>query len=172
MPAGDCARLLLLRLARTVLLPRLIGPVLAGLAVWPDLAGRAGLPGLADWSVRIDEVRIGLAEGAPLLEHAAADRLRGMHLADKTLAGTFTANLETLPGARPDPATLDWWRGHPEAYQATRIGLEKPELLLETMPEELDITFDSSREAAAVVIESIDLPEITIPIVLDERITQ
>jgi len=85
LPAGDCARLLLLRLAPTVLLSRLTGPVLAGLAVWPDLAGRAGLSGLADRPVRIDEIGIGLAEGAPLLEHAAADRLRGMHLADKTL---------------------------------------------------------------------------------------
>ena len=85
LSAGDGARPLLLRLARTVLLPRLTRPVLAGLAVWPDLAGRAGLPGLADRSVRIDEVRISLSEGAPLLEHAAADRLRGMHLADKTL---------------------------------------------------------------------------------------
>ena len=28
--------------------------------------------------------------------------------ADKTLVSTFTANLETLPGAQGDPATLAW----------------------------------------------------------------
>ena len=32
------------------------------------------------------------------------------YLADKTLIGTFTANLETLPGAEPDPRTTEWWR--------------------------------------------------------------
>jgi hypothetical protein len=46
---------------------------------------------------------------------------------DKTLLGTFTANLETLPGAQADPGTLNWWQSHPEAYRATRIDLEEPE---------------------------------------------
>jgi hypothetical protein len=46
---------------------------------------------------------------------------------DKTLFGTFAANLETLPGAKADPGTLNWWQSHPEAYQATRTGLETPE---------------------------------------------
>ena len=72
----------------------LTGPVLAGQrllagltrqTVLPRPTGRTRLPGLADRPVRIDEIRIGLAEGAPFLEHAAADRLRGMHLPDKTL---------------------------------------------------------------------------------------
>jgi hypothetical protein len=49
---------------------------------------------------------------------------------DKTLRGTFTANLETLPGARGDPGTLNWWQSHPEAYQATRTDLEDPEAAL------------------------------------------
>jgi len=84
LPAGCCAWLL--GLTRTVLLtglPRLTGPGLAGLAVRAVQTGL--LSGLADRPVRIDEIRIGLAEGTPLLEHAAADRLRSMHLADKTL---------------------------------------------------------------------------------------
>jgi hypothetical protein len=51
-------------------------------------------------------------------------------LPDKTLVDTFTANLETLPGAAPDPATLEWWRGHPEAYQATRTNQEPPQAAL------------------------------------------
>src|SRR5262245_30312663 len=45
---------------------------------------------------------------------------------DKTLIGTFTANLETLEGAAPDPATMSWWGEHAEAYAATRTNLESP----------------------------------------------
>lgn len=48
------------------------------------------------------------------------------YLADKTLVGTFTANLETLPGAAADPATLNWWRQHPEAWEAARLDPEPP----------------------------------------------
>ena len=50
--------------------------------------------------------------------------------ADKTLRATFSANLETLPGASPDPSTLAWWQGQPEAYAATRTDLEEPSLAL------------------------------------------
>jgi hypothetical protein len=42
------------------------------------------------------------------------------YLADKTLLSTFTANLETLPGASAHPDTLTWWTAHPEAWQACR----------------------------------------------------
>lgn len=48
-------------------------------------------------------------------------------LADKTLIGTFTANLETLPGATADPVTEAWWQDRPAAFAATRIDLEPPE---------------------------------------------
>src|SRR5262245_5205504 len=47
--------------------------------------------------------------------------------ADKSLIATFTANLETLPGAAPDPGTMSWWRDHADAYAATRTDLEDPE---------------------------------------------
>jgi hypothetical protein len=47
-------------------------------------------------------------------------------LADKTLAGTFAANLETLPGAAGDPVTMAWWQQHAEAYAATRNDTEPP----------------------------------------------
>ena len=33
--------------------------------------------------------------------------------ADKVLHGTFSANLEVLPGASGHPDTLAWWRQHP-----------------------------------------------------------
>jgi hypothetical protein len=47
--------------------------------------------------------------------------------ADKTLVSTFSANLETLPGATGHPPTMDWWRKHPDAWEATRQDLMEPE---------------------------------------------
>src|SRR5207247_2594486 len=46
--------------------------------------------------------------------------------ADKKLVGTFTANLETLPGATGDPGTMAWWRRHAEAWAAARVNPEDP----------------------------------------------
>jgi hypothetical protein len=40
--------------------------------------------------------------------------------ADKALVGTFSRNLETLPGATPDPKTAAWWKTQPEAWAACR----------------------------------------------------
>jgi hypothetical protein len=48
-------------------------------------------------------------------------------LADKTLVGTFTANLETLPSANGDPDTMEWWSKNPEAWNAARTNLQAPE---------------------------------------------
>jgi hypothetical protein len=45
---------------------------------------------------------------------------------DKTLITTFTANLETLPGATADPRTTDWWQQHRDAWAATRTNLQDP----------------------------------------------
>ncbi len=75
------ARLLLARpQSRLLLLPRTVqsGLLLTGQAVSPELTGL--LPGLADRPVRIHKARIGAAEGALLVEHAAADQLHRMHL--------------------------------------------------------------------------------------------
>jgi hypothetical protein len=47
-------------------------------------------------------------------------------LADKTLVGTFEANLEVLPGAVGDPVTMDWWRTQPAAWAACRSNPRKP----------------------------------------------
>lgn len=52
------------------------------------------------------------------------------YLADKTLLGTFSANLETLPGASTHPKTLKWWKSHPEAWKAARENPEKPEVVM------------------------------------------
>src|SRR5438105_11797926 len=58
--------------------------------------------------------------------HSMLSFASAAYLADKTLLGTFTANLETLPGAQGHPATLTWWAGHPEAWAATRTDPEDP----------------------------------------------
>jgi 3' exoribonuclease, RNase T-like len=47
-------------------------------------------------------------------------------LEDGTCVGTFTANLETLPGSTPDPATVAWWAQHPEAFRACRADPRPP----------------------------------------------
>jgi hypothetical protein len=47
-------------------------------------------------------------------------------LSNKTLASTFTANLETLPEASGDPDTMKWWEGQTEAWNAHRQDLETP----------------------------------------------
>jgi hypothetical protein len=49
------------------------------------------------------------------------------YLADKTLVSTFSANLETLPGASGDPGTMEWWRSQPEAWTACRENPQPPE---------------------------------------------
>ncbi len=49
------------------------------------------------------------------------------YLADKTLVSTFEANLELLPGATPNPKTMEWWKTQPQAWQACRENLQAPE---------------------------------------------
>lgn len=49
------------------------------------------------------------------------------YLADKKLIGTFTANLELLPGAKGDPKTMDWWKTQPQAWEACRKDIKSPE---------------------------------------------
>jgi DNA polymerase III alpha subunit (gram-positive type) len=52
------------------------------------------------------------------------------YLADKTLVGTFAANLETLPGAEPCPRTMEWWGSQPEAWAACRENPQPPEQVM------------------------------------------
>lgn len=48
------------------------------------------------------------------------------YTSNKKLLGTFSANLETLPGAIGDASTMEWWKTQPEAYKACRENLETP----------------------------------------------
>jgi hypothetical protein len=50
--------------------------------------------------------------------------------ADKKAVGTFTANLETLPGATAHPATMSWWQQHPEAWSAARADPQDPAVVM------------------------------------------
>jgi len=58
--------------------------------------------------------------------HSMLSFASAAYRADKTLLGTFAANLETLPGAAGDPGTLNWWRSNPEAWAACRTDLQDP----------------------------------------------
>ena len=45
---------------------------------------------------------------------------------DGAPAGTFTANLELLPGAAGHPKTMDWWKTQPAAWEACRKDARPP----------------------------------------------
>ena len=49
------------------------------------------------------------------------------YLADKTLISTFTANLDTLPGASGHPKTMAWWETQKPAWEAHRKNCVSPE---------------------------------------------
>ena len=59
--------------------------------------------------------------------HSMLSFASAAYLADKTLVGTFSANLETLPGATGDPKTMNWWKTQPSAWAACRQNLRQPE---------------------------------------------
>jgi hypothetical protein len=48
------------------------------------------------------------------------------YTADKQLVSTFSANLESLPGASAHPDTAKWWETQPEAWAACRADLQDP----------------------------------------------
>jgi hypothetical protein len=49
---------------------------------------------------------------------------------DKKMLGTFTANLETLPGAEGEKSTMEWWATQPEAWAACRKDLQDPKVAM------------------------------------------
>ena len=49
------------------------------------------------------------------------------YTAGKELVSTFSANLDTLPGAQAHPKTAQWWATQPDAWAACRTDLETPE---------------------------------------------
>lgn len=59
--------------------------------------------------------------------HSMLSFASAAYLADKTLLGTFCANLELLPGASGHPDTMAWWRKHPQAWEAARTNPRAPQ---------------------------------------------
>src|SRR6185437_15565310 len=62
--------------------------------------------------------------------HSMLSFASAAYLADKTLLGTFTANLQLLPGATGNPDTMSWWRDHQAAYDATRLNIEEASIAM------------------------------------------
>lgn len=52
------------------------------------------------------------------------------YLADKTLITTFSANLDTLPGASGHPETMTWWAQNQTAWKACRNDCQAPEAVM------------------------------------------
>jgi DNA polymerase III alpha subunit (gram-positive type) len=63
--------------------------------------------------------------------HSMLSFASAAYQANKTLVGTFEANLELLPGASGDPETMAWWQSHPEAWAAHRQNLQAPETAMQ-----------------------------------------
>ena len=59
--------------------------------------------------------------------HSMLSFASAAYLADKTLIATFSANLETLPGASEHPETMRWWETQTEAWAACREDPQPPE---------------------------------------------
>jgi len=62
--------------------------------------------------------------------HSMLSFASAAYTADKQLISTFSANLETLPNAEAHPNTKAWWDKNPEAWDACRQNLKKPEQVM------------------------------------------
>jgi hypothetical protein len=62
--------------------------------------------------------------------HSVLSFASAAYRGDKTLVGTFEANLTLLPGASGDPRTMAWWQRQPEAWAACRANLREPSVVM------------------------------------------
>ena len=58
--------------------------------------------------------------------HSMLSFASACYTADKQLLGTYSANLEPLPGAAPDPKTLAWWQSQGAAWDALQRDRRPP----------------------------------------------
>lgn len=58
--------------------------------------------------------------------HSMLSFASAAYTAEKQLVGTFSCNLRTLPDAKPDPRTAEWWQSQPEAWAACRSDARPP----------------------------------------------
>jgi hypothetical protein len=63
--------------------------------------------------------------------HSMLSLASAAYLADKTVVSTFTLNLDTLPGAAPDPTTAKWWEQFPDAWAACRRDTRAPAMAMQ-----------------------------------------
>lgn len=59
--------------------------------------------------------------------HSMLSFASAAYRSDKMLVSTFSANLETLPGASGHPNTMAWWKQNPVAWEACRSNPETPD---------------------------------------------
>jgi hypothetical protein len=62
--------------------------------------------------------------------HSMLSFASAAYLGDKTLLSTFSANLETLPGAIAHPETMAWWKENAKAWDACRTNPERPDVAM------------------------------------------
>lgn len=62
--------------------------------------------------------------------HSMLSFASAAYLADKTLIGTFSANLETLPDAVGHPETMTWWSQNQVAWDACRKDCQPPQKVM------------------------------------------
>jgi hypothetical protein len=62
--------------------------------------------------------------------HSMLSFASAAYRADKTIIGTFSANLHLLAGATGHPETMAWWQSQPEAWAETRRDLQQPAVAL------------------------------------------
>jgi hypothetical protein len=62
--------------------------------------------------------------------HSMLSFASAAYRADKTLVGTFEANLVMLPGTQGDPRTMEWWQGQPDAWAACRANPRDPAVVM------------------------------------------
>ncbi|MBX9403931.1 hypothetical protein K4L06_21740 [Lysobacter sp. BMK333-48F3] len=70
--------------------------------------------------------------------HSMLSFASAAYLADKTLVGTFSANLDTLPGAEGHPDTMRWWGDNRAAWEACRRDPQPPQAAMRAYVEWLD----------------------------------
>ena len=83
---------------------------------------------------RLDEIYVSTdveTDGPIPGPHSMLSFASAAYRGDKTLVSTFSANLETLPGAKGHPDTMAWWKQNAPAWDACRTNLEPPEAAMQ-----------------------------------------
>ena len=92
----------------------------------PHIMDRQGCSEMVEIYVSTDVEADGPIPGP----HSMLSFASGAYLADKTLLGTFWANLELLPDATGHPRTMEWWKGHPGAWEFCRKDPRPPQVVM------------------------------------------